>query len=124
MENNKNNKDFEYTIVMDPGLTEEEMLQMFKTKEAPAPEADPAKAEGERLYAEYEKMCMKDPTVLDTDDIYPHSYQWRIGDKYDPDKIKVIKEALKLGERIADTEAYQMYLEEIKSRSYKPESWD
>lgn len=78
----------------------------------------------DRLYYEYEKMCLKEPTVLDTDDAYPHSYQWRIADRYEESKVLALEEALKNKIRIADTEAYQKFLEDVKSRKYSPVSWD
>lgn len=95
-------------------------------KEAPALKQDNAdrKAAIDRLYDEYEKMCYKESTAVDKDDAYPHSYQWRIGDRYDEAKVAVLREALKERKLIADTEAYLIYVEEIKSRSFRPESWD
>ena len=61
---------------------------------------------------------------LDKDDIYPHTYQWRLGDKYDAGKAPVLEEAIKKGVRIADTEAYEKYIQEVKSRKFEPDSWD
>ena len=78
----------------------------------------------DRLYYEYERMSFRDPNVLDKDDAYPHSYQWRIGDKYDPAKKPVLEEAIEKGVRITDTEAYENYVEEIKHRKFTMESWD
>ena len=69
-------------------------------------------------------MCFKDPTILDKDDAYPHSYQWRVGDRYDPAKIEVLKAALREGKRITDTEEYQNFIENIKSRKIEPLSWE
>ena len=82
------------------------------------------KAAMDRLYFEYEKMCLKEPTVLDMDDAYPHTYHWRSSDRYDPGKMRVLEEALKTGRRVADTEAYQRYVEEVKKLKFAPDSWD
>lgn len=100
--------------------------EQAKEKETPSPkpEKDEHKAAIDRLYDEYEKMCYKESTAVDKDDAYPHSYQWRIGDRYDEAKVAVLREALKERKLIADTEAYLIYVEEIKSRSFRPESWD
>ena len=145
MDKKDNAKDFDYTIVLDPrypSLDDQEQAEAAakagaetaqggteaaKTVEVSmkqAPEKDDRKAAVDRLYAEYEAMCYKEPTVVDMDDAYPHSYQWRIGDRYDVAKVAVLREALKERKLIADTEAYLIYVEEIKSRSFKPESWD
>ena len=69
-------------------------------------------------------MCFKEPTVLDMDDIYPHSYQWRVGDRYDQGKLEALEEALRKGIKIADTEAYQRYIEEVRRRRFNPVSWE
>ena len=140
MADNKN-KDFDYTIVMDskyPGMdpaAQEEAVEAAanagdakKGAAGPAVPAPEPQIEYndyyERLYAEYEEMCLKEPTVLDRDDAYPYSYQWRVGDRYDPAKIELLKAALVQGKRIIDTEEYKKYIEDIKNRRFKPESWD
>ena len=136
MDKFKNNEDFDYTIVMDPrypGLDPIKHEPLAETgpeksheEKAPAKEKAASSSERpvidpwERLYAEYEEMCFKDPTILDKDDAYPHSYQWRVGDRYDPAKIEVLKAALSEGKRITDTEAYQEFIEDIKSRKLEP----
>lgn len=145
---NKDN-DFDYTIVMDaryPGLdpaAKDEAAEAAANSEkgaAGAPAGSPKQGARpavptpepqieyndyyERLYAEYEEMALKEPTILDIDDAYPHSYQWRVGDRYDPAKIEVLKAALSQGKRITDTEEYKKYLESFKTRRFKPESWD
>ncbi|MBQ3428423.1 MAG: hypothetical protein IJH28_01455 [Mogibacterium sp.] len=128
MDKFKNNEDFDYTIVMDPrypGLdpVNHEPLKGTEPEKSEEPEKvviDP----WERLYAEYEEMCFKDPTILDKDDAYPHSYQWRVGDRYDPAKIEVLKAALREGKRITDTEAYQEFVEDIKGRKLEPLNWE
>ena len=78
----------------------------------------------DRLYYEYERLCLQDPNTLDKDDIYPHTYQWRLGDKYDAGKAPVLEEAIRRGVRISDTEAYAKYIQEVKSRKFEPDSWD
>ena len=133
------NDDFDYTIVMDPrypGLDpvapeqaapaapEKESAPAAPAKEPVASPEKPVIDPWERLYAEYEEMCLKEPTILDMDDAYPHSYQWRVGDRYDPAKIEVLKAALREGKRITDTEEYQKYLEDIKNRRFEPVSWE
>lgn len=117
-------KDIEYTIVMDPsylGPTEEGMnTDVESIREGDAFDRKAA----DHLYSEYEKMCYKLPTVLDADDAYPHSYQWRIVDRYTPSKIKVVEEALSRGVKIADTEAYALYLEEVKNSGVELDPWE
>ena len=120
MDKFKNNEDFDYTIVMDPRYPGLDPIRHEPLAEA---EKKPEKVvidPWERLYAEYEEMCFKDPTILDKDDAYPHSYQWRVGDRYDPAKIEVLKAALREGKRITDTEEYQNFIENIKSRKIEP----
>ena len=124
MDKFKNNEDFDYTIVMDPRYPGLDPIRHESLAEA---EKKPEKVvidPWERLYAEYEEMCFKDPTILDKDDAYPHSYQWRVGDRYDPAKIEVLKAALREGKRITDTEEYQNFIENIKSRKIEPLSWE
>ena len=124
MDKFKNNEDFDYTIVMDPRYPGLDPIRHEPLAEA---EKKPEKVvidPWERLYAEYEEMCFKDPTILDKDDAYPHSYQWRVGDRYDPAKIEVLKAALREGKRITDTEEYQTFIENIKSRKIEPLSWE
>jgi len=116
-----NEKDFEYTIVMDASYLSPAAREAKKAEDSAdmAPNAD-----YELLYYDYERMIFRDPTVLDKDDAYPHSYQWRMGDRYDPAKIEVLKAALSEGKRITDTEAYQEFIEDIKSRKLEPLSWE
>ena len=139
------NDDFDYTIVMDPrypgldpvapeqaapAVPERSASQATSSAAPAAPAKEAASPEKpvidpwERLYAEYEEMCLKEPTILDMDDAYPHSYQGRVGDRYDPAKIEVLKAALREGKRITDTEEYKKYLEDIKNRRFEPVSWE
>ena len=122
----KDANDHDYTIVLDPNYAELEKMVMEQASEPEETkdDKDGSKAEIDRMYAEYEVMCLKEPTILDLDDAYPHSYQWRVGDKYDPAKIEVLKAALREGKRITDTEAYQEYVEDMKSRKFEPASWE
>ena len=117
-----NEKDFEYTIVMDASYAGPDAEDLKQADLDPA-EADMI-ADYEMLYFDYEKMILRDPTVLDKDDAYPHSYQWRVGDRYDPGKIEALQEALNNRTRISDTQAYKKYVEGMKTRKFKPESWD
>ena len=122
MSDNKNANDIDYTIVLDRdyiGPDQEELK-----KQAAADAAGDSKEAIDALYSAYEKMCLKDPTVLDADDAYPHTYQWRIGDKYDPIKVGVIEAALREGKKVTDTEAYEKYVEVVSALNFKPESWD
>lgn len=122
----ENKKDFDYTIVLDGNYADnsghEEMSGTMIERLRREP--DDAQEAMDRLYYDYERMCLKDPTILDKDDMYPHTYHWRMGDKYDPAKKAVLEEAIKLKVRVADTEAYQKYVEEISHRSFAPDSWD
>ena len=94
MDKNKtfNEKDFEYTIVMDASYTGPDVNDFRKPEEG-ADNAGDANAEYELLYSDYERMILRDPTVLDKDDAYPHSYQWRMADRYDPGKIEALEES-------------------------------
>ena len=121
--NTFNEKDFEYTIVMDASYMGPDMNDLKKIDEDTSKAADMI-ADYEMLYFDYEKMILRDPTVLDKDDAYPHSYQWRVGDRYDPGKIEALQEALNNRSRISDTQAYKKYVEDMKNRKFKPESWD
>ena len=125
MDKNKtfNEKDFEYTIVMDASYTGPDVNDFRKPEEG-TDNAGDANAEYELLYRDYERMILRDPTVLDKDDAYPHSYQWRMADRYDPGKIEALEEALNNVTRISDTQAYRKFLEDMKNRRFKPESWD
>lgn len=114
-------KDFEYTIVLDASYNGPDAEDVAKEK---APEVDEEKKAIDVIYAQYELMCLQEPTVLDIDDAYPRTYYWRLGDKYDPAKVEVVKQALAEGKRIANTEAYEKYVESVKNSSFKPESWD
>lgn len=109
-----NDKDIEYTIVMDP-----EYADAVKA----ANDADPVHAV-DLLYKQYEQMCLNGSGVLDRDNIYPRSYQWRMGDKYDPAKVGLVREALRQNKLIADTEEYQAFLEEYKKTKVGTFSWD
>ena len=115
------NKDLEYTIVMDASYRGP---QIPDAQQKPAEETDGSKREIDLLYDAYERMALMEPTILDVDDAYPHTYQWRMGDKYDPDKVAVVEEALRQKKRITDTEAYRSYIDKISSSKFKPESWD
>ena len=116
----ENAENFDYTIVLDGSYNGPEI----ETADDVKAEKDSEQEKMDRLYYEYERMSFRDPNVLDKDDAYPHSYQWRIGDKYDPAKKPVLEEAIEKGVRITDTEAYENYVEEIKHRKFTMESWD
>ena len=118
-----NEKDFEYTIVMDASYTGPDVNDFRKPEEGAGNGNDP-NTEFELLYRDYERMILKDPTVLDKVDAYPHSYQWRMADRYDPGKIEALEEAINNMKRISDTQAYRKFLEDMKNRKFKPESWD
>lgn len=118
-----NDKDLEYTIVMDASYLGPDVNEFRKPEEGDDSVPD-ANKEFEQLYYDYERMILRDPTVLDKDDAYPHSYQWRVGDRYDPAKIEALEEALNNRVRISDTQAYRNFIEEMKNRKFKPESWD
>ena len=118
-----NDKDFDYTIVMDASYISPDVND-FKQPEEKAAAAEDPNAEYELLYYDYERMILRDPTVLDRDDAYPHSYQWRMGDRYDPGKLQALEEALNNRTKIEDTEAYRKFIDEMKNRKFKPESWD
>lgn len=118
-----NEKDFEYTIVMDASYRGPQIQAGAEASGKPA-EIDESKRDIDLLYDAYERMALMEPTILDVDDAYPHTYQWRMGDKYDPDKVAVVEEALREKKRITDTEAYKTYIDKISGSKFKPESWD
>ena len=136
-------KDIDYTIVLDKNYSGPDLdktggwqkeLESFippdyntasdRAASDAADESGDTRAMIDKLYSDYETMCLKEPTVLDIDDAYPHTYYWRMGDRYDPDKIEVIKKALKQGIKIAETDAYLEYVEKVKNRRFSPDSWD
>lgn len=119
MEKNTGKTDnIEYTIVMDPSFT------LTGNKDHAHSKNSVAVNSTDRLYAEYESMCLREPTILDSDDAYPHSYQWRIIDRYDPVKIALVKAAIKEGKKIADLEAYQEFLENVSKSKIGPANWE
>ena len=118
-----NEKDFEYTIVMDASYMGPDVNDLKKIDEDAGKAADMI-ADYEMLYFDYEKMCLKWPTILDMDDAYPHSYQWRIGDRYDLGKMEALEEALKSETKIENTEAYRKYISNVTHRKLPQMSWD
>ena len=138
-----NNTGYDYTMVLDGDLKGQGSLENGGTElnravpdpvqakpaaKAAAPEKrmEPGdfKEKIDRLYYDYEKMCLKWPTILDMDDAYPHSYQWRIGDKYDLGKMEALEEAIREGIKIENTEAYRKYISSITHRKVPQMSWD
>lgn len=130
--NNKDFKDMDYTVVLDrnyrgPVIEAEQKKQEAEgAKAVPEPEIefDASKAEAEKIYETYESMFIKDYTALDKDDIYPHSYQWRVGDRYSEDKLAVVEAAIRRKKRIAETEEYLEYVEKVKRSKFTPMSWE
>ena len=148
------NSDFEYTIVLDKdymgqsgagakdvtvkrfepsaqtghGTAMDRQSSAQAKHGAAADRQAPAQTEHEAamdsLYFEYEKLWLMSPTVIEKGDVYPRSYYWRLGGRYDPDKKAVLEEALAVGKMIEYTEAYQQYVEKIKNVKFKPDSWD
>lgn len=139
-----NNNDYEYTLVFDGDFKGQGPLDSGGTEVARSAEARTAsdkrtmhqtapvqrtepldlKEKIDRLYFDYEKMCLKWPTILDMDDAYPHSYQWRMGDKYDLGKMEALEEALKSETKIENTEAYRKYISNVTHRKLPQLSWD
>ncbi len=140
-----NNTSYDYTMVFDGDLKGQGSLdnggtELSRTATEPKPvqsqpAAEPASPEKrmqpgdfkekiDRLYYDYEKMCLKWPTILDMDDAYPHSYQWRIGDKYDLGKMEALEEALRDGVKIENTEAYRKYTSSLTHRKIPQMTWD
>ncbi len=138
-----NNTGYDYTMVLDGDLKGQGSLENGGTElnravpdpvqakpaaKAAAPEKrmEPGdfKEKIDRLYYDYEKMCLKWPTILDMDDAYPHSYQWRIGDKYDLGKMEALEEAIREEVKIENTEAYRKYISSITHRKVPQMSWD
>ena len=130
--NNKDFKDMDYTVVLDrnyrgPVIEAEQKKQEAEAAKAviePEIEFDASKAEAEKIYETYESMFLKDYTALDKDDIYPHSYQWRVGDRYSEDKLAVVEAAIRRKKRIAETEEYLEYVEKVKRSKFTPMSWE
>ena len=130
--NNKDFNDMDYTVVLDrnyrgPVIEAEQKKQDAEAAKAvPEPEIefDASKAEAEKIYETYESMFIKDYTALDKDDIYPHSYQWRVGDRYSEDKLAVVEAAIRRKKRIAETEEYLEYVEKVKRSKFTPMSWE
>lgn len=130
--NNKDFNDMDYTVVLDrnyrgPVIEAEQKKQEAEAAKAviePEIEFDASKAEAEKIYETYESMFIKDYTALDKDDIYPHSYQWRVGDRYSEDKLAVVEAAIRRKKRIAETEEYLEYVEKVKRSKFTPMSWE
>ena len=130
--NNKDFKDMDYTVVLDrnyrgPVIEAEQKKQEAEAANAvPEPEIefDASKAEAEKIFETYESMFIKDYSALDKDDIYPHSYQWRVGDRYSEDKLAVVEAAIRRKKRIAETEEYLEYVEKVKRSKFTPMSWE
>lgn len=130
--NNKDFKDMDYTVVLDRNYrgpvieAEQKKEEAEAAKAVPEPEIefDASKAEAEKIYETYESMFIKDYTALDKDDIYPHSYQWRVGDRYSEDKLAVVEAAIRRKKRIAETEEYLEYVEKVKRSKFTPMSWE
>ena len=130
--NNKDFKDMDYTVVLDrnyrgPVIEAEQKKQEAEDAKAviePEIEFDASKAEAEKIYETYESMFIKDYTALDKDVIYPHSYQWRVGDRYSEDKLAVVEAAIRRKKRIAETEEYLEYVEKVKRSKFTPMSWE
>ena len=122
--NLENVNEFDYTIVLDADYSGLDMQEPVRIADGSEGGSDDGREAVDRLYSEYEKMCLQEPTVLDEDDAYPHSYQWRVADRYDPAKVEILEEALKESIKVADTEAYHRYVEEIKNHKFTPDSWD
>ena len=78
----------------------------------------------DQLYSEYIRIRSMEPGVVDEDDVFPKTYHWRLGGKYDPVKIPILEEALRAHTKIEDTTEYAKYVEEVKNRKYSPLSWD
>ena len=114
----------EYTIVMDMDKLPIEALRSRDDKSNNIDKTSNLKANIDDLYRKYEKMRLSEPTVLDEDDIYPRSYQWRMGDRYDMGKVAALEEALKSWKKIEETEAYSKYVETISKSGLKLDSWD
>lgn len=108
----------EYKVTVDDPQLSRNMLNQGKGA------GESIKANIDRLYDEYERMRMNEPTVLDRDDIYPRSYQWRNGDRYDMGKVAAVQEALKSWKKIEETEAYSKYIAMKSSKILPPDSWD
>lgn len=130
--NNKDFNDMDYTVVLDrnyrgPVIEAEQKKEEAEAAKAviePEIEFDASKAEAEKIYETYESMFLKDYTALDKDDIYPHSYQWRVGDRYSEDKLAVVEAAIRRKKRIAETEEYLEYVEKVKRSKFTPMSWE
>ena len=107
----------EYTVVLD---RQQLPIEALKSRDD---EQISLKESIDLLYSEYEKMRLNEPTVVDTDDIYPRSYQWRMGDRYDMGKVAALEEALKNWKSIEETEAYSKYIEVVTNSGLSPDAW-
>ena len=107
----------EYTVVLD---RQQLPIEALKSRDD---EQISLKESIDLLYSEYEKMRLNEPTVVDTDDIYPRSYQWRMGDRYDMGKVAALEEALKNWRSIEETKAYSKYIEVVTNSGMSPDAW-
>lgn len=76
------------------------------------------------LYNEYIAMHSGEIGFLDSDDLFPRSYHWRLDDRYAPEKKEILQEAIKFHKKIEETQAYQDYAEKKKRSKRIDLSWD
>lgn len=115
---NKTINDIEYTIVLDRDQLPSDILKQDSEGR------NDLRENIDLLYKEYEKMRLSEPAVTDPEDIYPRSYQWRMGDRYDMGKVAALEEALKKWVSIEETEAYKAYIETVSQKESASFKWD
>ena len=108
----------EYTVILDRSELSSDILKPGTAGK------DDLKESIDLLYKEYERMRLNEPTVVDADDIYPRSKQWRKGDRYDMGKVAALEEALKNWKSIEETEAYKRYIEAASKKEVSSISWE
>lgn len=89
-----------------------------------AAEAKDEKKIIDELYDTYIEMHRSEIGFLDSDDLFPRTYHWRLEDRYAPGKKEILEEAIKHHKRIEDTQAYQDYVEKKKRNKIVNMSWD
>lgn len=76
------------------------------------------------LYSEYISMHSGEIGFLDSDDLFPRTYHWRLDDRYAPEKKEILQEAIRLHKKIEETQSYQDYAERKKRSKRMELSWD
>ncbi len=116
--------DFDFSNKTVGGRQAKTAVKAADTSDGSADESKDEKKIIDELYDTYIEMHRNEIGFLDSDDLFPRSYHWRIDDRYAPGKKEILEEAIKLHKRIEDTQAYQDYVDKKKRNKIVNMSWD